>query len=682
MAYDNNITPGYPPLLWSDVNKAFQQINENFTIIGSAIARTSPVNIAHIELSNPVRVVNTENHTYTTAQQVTITQTGITQLDNNTYYIKVVSDNEFTLYSDESLTSSINGTGYDAYSSGGGQSQGIADFAGIDFTRMHTSINPAATATYSLGDNLHRWAQLHLGEWTDAPGFENNGLWLGSAQVKGLGSTVDLPPLSTVDGVLIIDPDKTFFKEVQVDNDQVIVASDFVDSLNLISGNAIQMVVDSGAESITINNTGVRQLNSGSGISVSSGTGIVTVSNTGVINVTNSTSLPVSATGRTLGAGISTSSSTGGITLTNTGVISVSAGTGITVSSDPASGDVTITNAAPAQVAFRNIYVDGTNPATDTIVADSTADTLTLVEGYGIILSPVPATDTLEIILDQNIDIIGSVFADDSSIMVDAVDNQLHANKVNTPVIEGSSVQINSLAGITITASTTGSIQTNNNLNISSLTGNVILTGSQIELDSPVTAVLGITGDLTGSVFADDSTLMVDAVDNKLNASELDITGYGNAFQVYDGGFNWVTSGNLNLVVGGIGGINSTGNFTINSSSGDVFLTSTGSIGFSDGTTQITAWTGAGDLTGSVFADDSTILVDAIDGKIVGPINCGSTAKFNVTNVPANSTGASGDEAGMIAFDSTSVYYCIADWAAPGSANIWVKQDWSTTGAW
>jgi hypothetical protein len=52
------------------------------------------------------------------------------------------------------------------------------------------------------------------------------------------------------------------------------------------------------------------------------------------------------------------------------------------------------------------------------------------------------------------------------------------------------------------------------------------------------------------------------------------------------------------------------------------------------------------------------------------------------STAPANSTGADGDRAGMIAFDATSIYYCIADWASPGTADIWVKQDWTDTGAW
>jgi len=41
-----------------------------------------------------------------------------------------------------------------------------------------------------------------------------------------------------------------------------------------------------------------------------------------------------------------------------------------------------------------------------------------------------------------------------------------------------------------------------------------------------------------------------------------------------------------------------------------------GVLSFPDGTTQTTAWTGITDLTGSVFADDSTLLVDGVNGTI------------------------------------------------------------------
>jgi hypothetical protein len=48
---------------------------------------------------------------------------------------------------------------------------------------------------------------------------------------------------------------------------------------------------------------------------------------------------------------------------------------------------------------------------------------------------------------------------------------------------------------------------------------------------------------------------------------------------------------------------------------------------------------------------------------------------------PANSTGVEGDRAGMIAVGGGYLYVCTADWASPGTANIWTRT-LLTTGAW
>ena len=87
--------------------------------------------------------------------------------------------------------------------------------------------------------------------------------------------------------------------------------------------------------------------------------------------------------------------------------------------------------------------------------------------------------------------------------------------------------------------------------------------------------------DTQGSVFGDDSTLLVDAVNSIIPAS--------------------VITGTLtNNLIGDV-----TGNIT-----GDTAGTHTGAV-----VGNIT-----GDVIGSVFADDSTLLVDGVAGKIVGDV--------------------------------------------------------------
>ena len=263
MPFNTNITPGRPPVLWSEVNDAFVKVNENFDILVATIG-------------------------------------------------------------------------------GGG---GLTP---IDFTSLDTAVKPTTSNLYDLGDITHQWRSVFTGEHTTTDPL--NGLWAGTAQVKGVGYTINLPTGSTVGGDpltgigadLIIDPNKTFFKEIQVNNELSVVATTFGDTVNFLSGSGMGLAVSSGADSITFSNTGVLSIVAGSGITAATASGVATITNAGVRSLESTTALP---SGRTTGSGININSSTGdNLRVTNTGVISISSGVGITVSLDAASGDVTITS--------------------------------------------------------------------------------------------------------------------------------------------------------------------------------------------------------------------------------------------------------------------------------------------------------------------------------------------------
>ena len=358
MPFNQNITPGAPPLLWSDVNEAFTLINENFDILVATVGNGS----------------------------------GLTP---------------------------------------------------VDFTSLDTSVKPTTDDLRDLGDATHKWGAVFSSEHTAVKPL--NGLWAGAAQVKGVGLTINLPANSTVGGdpitgigtSLIIDPEKTFFKIIEVDAGNSVVATEFGDTLNLISGSGVSMLVSSGADSITISNTGVLSVAAGSGISVATVSGTATVTNSGVRSLQSTTALPA---GRTTGAGINiTAGTSDNIRITNTGVITISSGVGITVSTDAASGDVTITNSAPAGNTFAQIEVNG--DAANRLVADAAADVLNITSGEGITLTKDPATDTLTITVDPVFDLRGSVFADNSTLLVDAVSGTLRGIFIGS-VFTDSSTQI------------------------------------------------------------------------------------------------------------------------------------------------------------------------------------------------------------------------------------------------
>jgi len=174
----------------------------------------------------------------------------------------------------------------------------------------------------------------------------------------------------------------------------------------------------------------------------------------------------------------------------------------------------------------------------------------------------------------------GSIIAEDSTILVNAANNTLQGDLTGdvTGSIKGNvfgedSSLIVDADNNTVTADLTGNVT-------GDVTGNV--TGN---VTGDVTG--NLTGDVVGSVFGQDSTLIVDATNNTL-------------------------SGNLTGdVVGNVTG-DVTGNIT--SSGTNTF---TGTVSFTGATvTGLAVSDVEGDIKGSVFADDSTLLVDGVNANI------------------------------------------------------------------
>ena len=616
MAFDNNVSPGTPPLNWQKIKDSFDVINQNFTQIGAAIAQYRPVTIINIDTSNPVKVTTNGVHELEAGTKVNITTSGVSQLDGNEYYVAISSPDELLLYTDALLTTSVDGAAHDAYPSSGGVVQGFSPFANLDFDVFRNNIIPSNTGLYNLGSATKQWKEVHIEPGSEVPDSENNGLWLGSAQIRGNGTTIRLPAGSTIqpldddaDPVPILDINKTFFKEVQVDNGNAVVADEFVDSLNLISGTAMQLTVDSSAESITFANTGVTQLAGSTGISVSAATGNITLSNTGVTSVGNGSTLPA---GLTVGSGIARDNTTGVVTFTNTGVIDLDDGFGITLSRDDATGIVTVTNAAPAVNTFGTFSVQGQAD----VQPDNTADTLEFIAGYGIGITTDGTNDKITFAFDSNVDINGSVFADDSTLLVDGVMGRIVAD---------------------VYANVFGNV-----------TGNT--TGYH-------------TGDVTGSVFADDSTRIVNAIDGTVDAN-------------IDRGTTAFTlgAGTISIVSGNALDIESSNSYDLTVNSGNdayyysdfgntlidageaLTLSAVNGININSPVNTVIQGTAGfvGDLTGSVFGDDSTKLVDGVEGKIVGPVESDNIRGSFIGTVFADDSTVILDELGNLRYYPTT----------------------------
>ena len=528
-SFNNNITPGAPPLLWSEVQDAFTKVNENFDILVATV--------------------------------------------------------------------------------GGG-----AGLTPIDFETLDTSVSPTTDSEYSLGSSTNKWANVYTSEYSTVPGEELNGVWIGTAHIKGIGGTVDLPLSSTIDGSLIIDPTKTTFKIVNVEGEGEIIASSFTDTLNFVNGTAIRLTVNSGSDSIIFDNTGVIKVSGTAGeIGVTAtgplGTGEITLTNLGVVSLLSTTALP---SGRTEGVGININAANGSnIKITNTGVLSVSSVTAsLTATLTTATGNVELENLLPAYPAFGNIVA---NAGLISAVGSSSGTTLNIAQGYGIALSTNNTTKTLTIAVDPVFDLRGSVFADDSTVMVNAIDRTFLGDLTGN--ITGN---INGVVTGTAGSSLIGNV-----------TGNLI--GYQV-------------GDMTGSVFADDSSMLVDGtngmivgdVENAVVSTQILTVGQIDpdpiSGEIY---LNGTVYGDLNGVVYGttVGIVEG----DVNDVNGDLLL---------DGTARLLE----GDVKGSVFADDSSIMVDAVDNKLYSDaLNVTSYIIFpTYADATARDTAITSPETGMV----------------------------------
>jgi hypothetical protein len=401
----------------------------------------------------------------------------------------------------------------------------------IDFTNLGTDLIPTITEQYDLGSSTKKWRDLYL---------SGSSLHLGSAVITATGSTVNLPVGSTIGGSEL---DNEYFREIVVAGQSTIVAdAGGASALTLVAGNAgITLTTNATTDTLTITNSGILSVSQGLGITVTGSSGSLTVTNNGVrtltpavgggISITGTNDLTISNTGvlqvttfggsgitinnpspgvfefvnslpnvqqdtfRSIlvagqstvqadsaadnlilangtgidittdattdtititntgvtalaasGAGISVSAATGSINISNTGVTSLVAGTGISVSAG--TGAVTISN---TKFGFQNFAVSG-NPSS--IQADNDSDTFTFVPGEGVVLIPNPANDSLEI----NVSFInGSVFAHDSTLLVDGLGGQIIGD-INTSRLRtnedsiylGTDAGSNSTAGYTV----------------------------------------------------------------------------------------------------------------------------------------------------------------------------------------------------------------------------------------
>ena len=155
-----------------------------------------------------------------------------------------------------------------------------------------------------------------------------------------------------------------------------------------------------------------------------------------------------------------------------------------------------------------------------------------------------------------------------------------------------------------------------------------------------------LQADLTGSVFADDSTVMIDAVAGKIVGDihyptigsitagtkvQLGTTELTSTFTPPTTNTGEIGTSALRFGTGYFQNINASGNVTASTFNGTLngilIGDQIGSVFGDDSTLLVDAVSGVhygqlvGDVTGSVFADDSGVIIDGINAKVVGAVD-------------------------------------------------------------
>ena len=256
-------------------------------------------------------------------------------------------------------------------------------------------------------------------------------------------------------------------------------------------------------------------------------------------------------------------------------------------------------------------------------------------------------------------DITGSVFGDDSTVLVDGVNSKIVGPIESTSILPGDgTTDIGSTSNRFYNAWFTGQVETDSvlaNIFYGPLTGNVTgdvsgtagaVAFSGITGKPTTLAGYGITdamvsgaaydGDITGSVFGDDSTLLVDGVNNKVMLTTNTTT------ELTEGTNLYYTDVRADARITNAGSANWDTAFAWGNHA---------SAGY-----QVAGAPHDGDIEGSVFGDDSTLLVDAVNNKIVGPVETSSLRTSETSIALGNEAGSTSQGANAIAIGEKAGY--------------------------
>ena len=163
--------------------------------------------ISSVTQANPAVVQTTNVHNFTEGTPVTITDVnGMTQLNGNEYYMDILTGTTFALYSDPDFITSLDSTGFGAYTSGGvatGEYGGATKLnelsdAKASVANFTTSLMIGSTTTGTL-NNAERNIFLGYSDGTSTPGAKTTS----ASDNIGIGAGVLAETTTTGENVAI-----------------------------------------------------------------------------------------------------------------------------------------------------------------------------------------------------------------------------------------------------------------------------------------------------------------------------------------------------------------------------------------------------------------------------------------------------------------------------------------------
>ncbi len=118
---------------------------------------TSGTNITGATTANPCVVTTAVNHGFVDKTKIEISSVGgMTNLNGNQYYVKVVSETTFSIYTDYSLSAAVDAIAFPSYTSGGSLKQVWISNGLITITRPLQNLQYPINLPYDNGGDLYR----------------------------------------------------------------------------------------------------------------------------------------------------------------------------------------------------------------------------------------------------------------------------------------------------------------------------------------------------------------------------------------------------------------------------------------------------------------------------------------------------------------------------------------------